>query len=189
MWGIFSKFLGMRMSLLPLNMHDNFTGQRFLESKSTVILTLWRFNSVLLKYSIVKENYNIEMDFFSFFFFFHGCCQFFCLDGFSFFLFFFILVFTKTRFCLFPHSFCLVSTYHFWFVISVSFSLVNLIFIFIFFPACPSIFCRELFSIKLMLLEFFFIMNIRELLNQFSIFLSFFLLIILTPWLFSSMLC
>ena len=114
MWGIFSKFLGMRMSLLPLNMHDNLTGQRFLESKSTVILTLWRFNSVLLKYSIVKENYNIEMDFFFFFFFFFmDAASFSAWMVLVFFFFFFILVFTKTRFCLFPHSFCLVSTYHF----------------------------------------------------------------------------
>lgn len=144
MWGPFSKFLDIRMSLLLPTENDSLTGYRFLESKSIVILTLWILSSFLLKYRIVKENYDLAMVFF------FWILPDFLLEWLQFF----------SLFLLLPRP---VFVFYFTLILSIqvpfliyglsSLQLSELIFIFLFFAASLSIFCRYPFSIKLLLLE------------------------------------
>lgn len=117
-----SKFLNMRMSLLPPNMSDCLAGHRF-EYKSIVILTLQKLNSLRLKYRIVKENYGIEMAFFLF-----------CVAWFSARMVFACFYFFKFYSChcqvpfssVIFHQICLGPGSLFWFKASALFDLVNL---------------------------------------------------------------
>lgn len=123
---MFSKFLNMRMSLLPPNMSDCLAGHRF-EYKSIVILTLQKLNSLLLKYRIVKENYGIEMAFFLFYFIFSvlpGLLPGWCLLVS---IFYFILIIVKTYFrLLFFTKFACVQGVFFDLKPQLSLALVNL---------------------------------------------------------------
>ena len=144
MWGPFSKFLDIRMSLLLPTKNDSLTGYRFLESKSIVILTLWILSSFLLKYRIVEENYDLARVFF------FWILPDFLLEWLQFF----------SLFLLLPRP---VFVFYFTLILSIqvpfliyglsSLQLSELIFIFLFFAASLSIFCRYPFSIKLLLLE------------------------------------
>lgn len=143
MWGPFSKFLDIRMSLS--NMNDSLTGYRFIESKSIVILTLWMLSSFLLKYRIVEENYDLAVVFFFWMLpgFLLGWLQFsslFLLLPRPVFVFYFTLILPSFQVLFLIYGLS-------------SLQLSELIFIFLFFAASPSIFCRYPFSIKLLLLE------------------------------------